>query len=157
MLPDDILLETFHCVRLAACRCSTPRPAIKPGCDICDYEGVRGNGPRMPKVAIPMFASPHRLDHDSSESTRKAHIMKKALSSRSTLPIAAWYPSQCIIPEDENNASFARIPIAYVKSTLSFTNSFLSKTCAQLLAAFPALEYLRLESPYPESESPPRF
>ena len=104
-----------------------------------------------------MFASPLRLDlRFVYTSKRKARVMKKALGRRSTLPIAVWYPSRSIIPEDENNASFAlQHPNRVREINLILTNSLLSKTRVPLLASFPSLEYLRLESLDPESELPP--
>ena len=75
------------------------------------------------------------------------------MDSWPTLPIAVWYPSQSagrgrsLILEDESNASFAlRHPHRIREINLSFTNSLLSKSRTQVLASFPALEYLRLES-----------
>ena len=105
-----------------------------------------------------VFASPQRLDLRVVYTfKRKARVVKKALGRRPTLPIAVWYPSPCTIREDENNASFAlQHPDRIREISLFLTDSLLFKTRAQLLASFPALEYLRLESPDPtKSESPP--
>ena len=104
-----------------------------------------------------VFASPHRLDLRVVYTfKRKARVMKKALGRWPTLPIAVWYPSQCTIHEDENNASVAlQHPNRIREISLFLTDSLLYKTRAQLLASFPALEYLRLESlNSTESESP---
>ena len=109
-----------------------------------------------------MFASPHRLDLRLVYTFKlPARVRKKALDSWPTLPIAIWYPCQSAVRgrsrclEDENNASFAlRHPNRIREINLFLTSSLLLKSAAQVLASFPALEYLRLESRNPMKLSP---
>jgi hypothetical protein len=111
-----------------------------------------------------VFASPCRLDLLLVYTyERKARAMKKALATWPTLPIAVWYPwhygtmtrERSLILEDQNNASFAlQHPNRIRKIDLCLTKSSFLKVGAQLLASFPALEYLRLESRN-QTESPP--
>ena len=159
-LSDEILLEIFDSVRLAS------RASTGSDLDMRNYSGLSltwslREWHRVAHVCrrwrFLVFASPLRLDLRLVYTfNRKDRDMKNALSRWPTLPIAVWYPMPCINSEDENNASFAlQHPNRIREINLVLTNSLLSKTRAQLLASFPALEYLRLESPDPESESPP--
>ena len=101
-----------------------------------------------------MFASPHRLDLRLVYTfNRPARLRRKVLESWADVPIAVWYPcqstirGQSLILVDENNASFAlRYPDRVREINLFVTCSLLSKSGAQVLASFPTLEYLRLES-----------
>ena len=95
--------------------------------------------------------------------------MKKAPKSWPTLPIAVWYPltwrecperGRSLILKDENNASFAlQHPNRIREINLCLTNSLLLKTRSQVLASYPALEYLWLESlnPYEAPTVPVGF
>jgi hypothetical protein len=131
-LPDEIILEIFDCVRLAA------RATTKSECGVCQDPNpwLSWESHRLVQVCRRwqslIFASLQRLDlRLVYTSKRKAPGMKKALDRWPTLPIAVWYPWQCTIQsqgesfilEDENNASFAlqyfSTLIAYVKSTSS--------------------------------------
>ena len=175
MLPDDILLEIFDCVRLATCQCAA-RPALKLDCDVCyylqDYWGPlstwsRWEWHRLTHVCRRwrslVLASPYRLDlRLICAFKRRVRFMKKALASSPTIPIAVWYPKRNyliterpLILEDENNAFIAlQHPNRIREINLFLTNSLFLKTRAQLLASFPVLEHLLLESS-PPLPSPP--
>ena len=118
--------------------------------------GVRGNYIGSPTYAEGGdSASPHRLDLRLVYTFKRNTVIGK-VDLRSRAFFMTRYPSQCIIPENENNASFAlQHPNRVREINLILTNSLLSKTRVPLLASFPSLEYLRLESPDQESESPP--
>jgi hypothetical protein len=161
MLPDEILLEIFDCVRLAV------RAATEPDCNICDDSDPSCTSCEWQLVHVCrrwrslVFASPHRLDLRLVYSfRRKARVMKKALDRWPTLPIVLWYPQNTIrrgpfILEDESNAYFAlQHPNRIREINLFLTNSLLLKTGGLLFSSFPVLEYLRLESPN-ATESPP--
>lgn len=155
MLPDEILLEIFDCFRLA----------VAPDSGSVDSSSSAGptwspwEWTQLVHVCrrwrFLVFESPQRLDLRLVYTfNRPARLRKKALDSWPTLSIAVWYPCQragrnrSLILEDENNASFAlRHPDRIREINLFLTTSLLSKSGAQVLASFPALEYLRLESP----------
>ncbi|KAN0134629.1 hypothetical protein V8E53_007414 [Lactarius tabidus] len=154
MLPDEILLEIFDCVRLAV------RAATEPDCNICDDSDPSCTSCEWQLVHVCrrwrslVFASPHRLDLRLVYSfRRKARVMKKALDRWPTLPIVLRYPQHTIrrgpfILEDESNAYFAlQHPNRIREINLFLTNSLLLKTGGLLFSSFPVLEYLRLESP----------
>ncbi|KAN0134703.1 hypothetical protein V8E53_007488 [Lactarius tabidus] len=173
-LPDEILLEIFDCVRLAQAA-----SAISKGLDcVIRHQLVLPSSSsnwgswkwhrlihvcRMWRCLV--FASLNRLDlllvytHE-----RKARVMKKVLASWQTLPIAVRYPrryrwhygtEESLILEDQNNASFAlqHHPNLIREIDLFLTKPLFLKVGPQLLASFPAIEYLRLES-WNQTESP---
>ena len=152
ILPDDILLEIFDCVRLATCQCAA-RPALKLDCDVCyylqDYWGPlstwsRWEWHRLTHVCRRwrslVLASPYRLDLRLICAFKpKVCFMKKALTSSPTIPIAVWYPKRHylvterpLILEDENNAFIAlQHPNRIREINLFLTNSLFLKTRAQ--------------------------
>ncbi|KAF8263323.1 hypothetical protein EI94DRAFT_601708 [Lactarius quietus] len=159
MLLDDILLEIFDLLRLAAAAdrdsdiSEDPSSSTGPTCPWCPWEWHRlVHVCRRWRSLV--FASQHRLDLRLVYSFNKpARLRKTLLDSWQTLPISVWYPWQWTVRrrsrilEDENNASFAlRHPDRIREINLFLTSSLLSKFGAQLLVSFPALEYLRLEA-----------
>lgn len=155
MLPDEILLEIFDCFRLVAASDSgSVDPSSSAGPTWSPWEWHRlVHVCRRWRFLV--FESPHRLDLRLVYTfNRPARLRKKALDSWPTLSIAVWYPCQrtgrnrSLIVDDENNASFAlRHPDRIREINLFLTPSLMSKSGAQVLTSFPALEYLRLESP----------
>ena len=156
-LPDEILLEIFDCFRLALAtdseddRSDDPSSSADPTWRPWEWHRLVHVCRRWRSL---VFASSRRLDLRLVYTfNRPARLKKKVLESWSTLPIAVWYPCQnavrgrSVILVDENNASFAlRYPSRIREINLFLTSSLLSKSGAHVLASFPALEYLRLES-----------
>jgi hypothetical protein len=168
-LPDEILLEIFDWVRL-------PQAARAPTefeCNICDhlvlYPSSRSSSNWCSWKWVQLvhvcrrwrslvFASPRRLNLLLIYTySRKARVMKKALATWPTLPIALWYPCHFgtepfLIRKDQNNLSSAlQYPNRIREIDLCLTRS---KVGAQLLTSFPALECLRLESRSPIGSPP---
>lgn len=166
MLPDEVLLEIFDCFRLAAAADSEsdddPSESSSAGPTWSPWEWHRlVHVCRRWRFLV--FASPHRLDLRLVYTFRRpARVKKKALDSWPTLPIAVWYPRQNAVVrershclEDESNASFAlRHPDRIREINLLLTKSLLLKSGALVLASFPALEYLRLDSQHGTKSSP---
>ena len=160
MLPDDVLLEIFDCLRLAAAtdsnsdRPDDPSSSAGPTWSPWEWHRLVHVCRRWRSL---VFASPHRLDLRLVYTFKLPARGKKALESWPTLPIAIWYPWQSDASRylaDENNVSFAlRHPDRIREINLFLTSSLLLKLGAQVLSSFPALEYLRLESPNPTTSS----
>ena len=165
MLPDDVLLEIFDCLRLAAATDSNSDRSDDPPSSAAGLTWSPWEWHRLAHVCRRwrslVFASPHRLDLRLVYTYKlPARVRKKALESWPTLPITIWYPWQSEVRgrfrrlEDENNVSFAlRHPDRIREINLFLTSSLLSKSGARVLASFPVLEYLRLESRYPTKPS----
>ncbi|KAI9435965.1 hypothetical protein H4582DRAFT_1966506 [Lactarius indigo] len=152
-LPDEVLLEIFDCFRLAAATDNKASGELSAGPTWSPWEWHRlVHVCRRWRFLV--FASPHRLDLRLVYTfKRPARVRKKALDDWPTLPIAIWYPRKTTMRgpsefvEDEKNASFAlRHPDRIREINLFLTKSLLLKSGALVLASFPALEYLRLES-----------
>ncbi len=92
-----------------------------------------------------VFASPHRLDLRLVYTYAKP--VRESVDCWPTLPIAIWYPTERLVPEDEGNVVAAlRYPDRICEINLTVTRSLLSKSFVLLRAPFPALERLRLRS-----------